>query len=82
LFGEIAVLDGKPRSANVTALTNCELMVLERRELLPFLERNPGACMKLMEMLYSAVQKKPRGMGAETGTGRLASDLANGRPFL
>jgi CRP-like cAMP-binding protein len=34
LFGEIAVLDGKPRSANVTALTNCELMVLERRDLL------------------------------------------------
>src|ERR1700751_3411356 len=29
LFGEIALLDGKPRSANVTALTNCELTVLE-----------------------------------------------------
>jgi CRP-like cAMP-binding protein len=42
LFGEIAVLDGKPRSANVTAHTNCELMVLERRDLLPFLEEMAG----------------------------------------
>ena len=27
MFGEIALLDGKPRSANATAHTNCELMV-------------------------------------------------------
>ena len=31
LFGEIALLDGRPRSANASALTNCNLMVLERR---------------------------------------------------
>src|SRR6516164_6913107 len=29
LFGEIAMLDGKPRSANATAHTKCELLVLE-----------------------------------------------------
>ncbi len=57
LFGEIALLDGKPRSANVTALTNCELMVLERRDLRPFLERNPAACMKLMEMLCARIRR-------------------------
>jgi CRP-like cAMP-binding protein len=62
LFGEIAVLDGKPRSANVTALTNCELMVLERRDLLPFLERNPGACMKLMEMLCARIRRSDERM--------------------
>src|SRR6516225_11004405 len=48
LFGEIALLDGKPRSANVAALTNCELMFLERRNVIPFLERNPATRMKLM----------------------------------
>ena len=42
-FGEIALLDGKTRSANATAHTKCELMVLDRRNLLPFLERNPVA---------------------------------------
>jgi len=62
LFGEIAVLDGKPRSANVTALKNCELMVLERRDLLPFLQRNPDACMKLMEMLCTRIRRSDERM--------------------
>jgi CRP/FNR family transcriptional regulator, cyclic AMP receptor protein len=62
LFGEIALLDGKPRSANVTALTNCELVVLERRDLLPFLERNPAACMKLMEMLCARIRRSDERM--------------------
>ena len=37
LFGEIAVLDGNGRSADAIALTTCELIVLERRDLLAFL---------------------------------------------
>lgn len=55
LFGEIALLDGKPRSANVTALTKCEVLVLERRDVVPFLERNPNACLKLMQMLCARI---------------------------
>jgi CRP/FNR family cyclic AMP-dependent transcriptional regulator len=57
LFGEIALLDGKPRSANATALTNCELMVLERRDVMPFLDRNPSVCIKLMEILCSRIRR-------------------------
>ena len=49
--------DGRPRSANATALTNCELMVLERRNALPFLERNPAACLKLMEKLCGRIRR-------------------------
>ena len=62
LFGEIALLDGRPRSANATALTNCELMVLERRDVLPFLERNPAACMKLMEFLCARIRRSDERM--------------------
>ncbi len=62
LFGEIALLDGRPRSANATALTNCELMVLERRDVLPFLERNPAACMKLMEILCARIRRSDERM--------------------
>jgi CRP-like cAMP-binding protein len=62
LFGEIALLDGKPRSANATALTNCELMTLERRDLMPFLDRNPSACIKLMEMLCSRIRRSDERM--------------------
>lgn len=62
LFGEIAMLDGKPRSANATALTRCELLVLERREFLPILERNPAACLKLMELLCSRIRRSDERM--------------------
>ena len=62
MFGEIALLDGKPRSANATAHTNCELMVLERRDVLPFLERNPAACMKLMELLCARIRRSDERM--------------------
>src|SRR6202040_4430389 len=54
--------DGKPRSANATALTNCELVVLERRDLRPFLERNPAACMKLMEILCARIRRSDERM--------------------
>jgi CRP/FNR family transcriptional regulator, cyclic AMP receptor protein len=56
LFGEIAMLDGRPRSADATALTKCELLVLERRHVIPFLEQNPGVCLKLMEMLCARIR--------------------------
>ena len=56
LFGEIALLDGGPRSANAKALTNCQLMVLARRDVLPFLESNPAACLKLMEILCARIR--------------------------
>ena len=62
LFGEIALLDGKMRSADATAHTKCELMVLHRRGLLPFLERNPAACIKLMEMLCARIRRSDERM--------------------
>jgi CRP-like cAMP-binding protein len=62
LFGEIALLDGKARSANATAVTNCELLVLERRDVLPFLERSPTACLNLMQMLCARVRRSDERM--------------------
>ena len=62
LFGEIALLDGKPRSANATALTKCELLVLERRNVIPFLERNPAACLQLMELLCARIRRSDERM--------------------
>jgi CRP-like cAMP-binding protein len=40
VFGEIALLDGGRRSADATAATDCTLLVFERRDFLPLLERN------------------------------------------
>jgi CRP-like cAMP-binding protein len=55
-FGEMALLDGKPRSASAAALTKCELLVLERRDLLPFLERSPTVCINIMRLLCGRIR--------------------------
>src|SRR5262249_13947133 len=39
VFGEIALLDGPARTADARAITDCELMVLDHRDFIPFLER-------------------------------------------
>jgi hypothetical protein len=41
IFGEIALLDGKERTADAVAITACELLVVERRAFLPILRRRP-----------------------------------------
>ena len=50
-FGEIAVLDGKPRTATVISVKPCELLVIERSSFLHFLEMFPAVSIKLMNVL-------------------------------
>ncbi len=50
-FGELAVLDGRPRSANATAMEKAECLFLPRDEFLRFLEANPKAMMKIIILL-------------------------------
>ncbi len=51
IFGEVAILDGGGRSADAIALTKCELVVLERRDLIPFLQERPNLCINLLKLL-------------------------------
>src|SRR5215470_11893454 len=39
ILGEIALLDGKERTADAMAMTDCELLVVALRSFLPLLER-------------------------------------------
>ena len=57
VFGEIAMLDGKPRSADATAQRACTLAVLERRDVLAALERSPAAWLGLVELLCSRLRQ-------------------------
>ena len=51
VFGEIGVLDGKARSADAAALTDCELFVLDRSRVLEFLENHPHTAIRLIGIL-------------------------------
>jgi len=51
VFGEIALLDGNERTADATAMSDCELLVVPRRSLLALLERRPDLCLDLLVVL-------------------------------
>jgi CRP-like cAMP-binding protein len=56
-LGEIAVLDGRGRTADVAALTDCELLVLERRDLLAFINRHPDFSIALLQLLCARLRR-------------------------
>lgn len=56
VIGEIAMLCDAERSASVIALSPCELLVLERRDLLAFLRGHPEASLQLMALLAERVR--------------------------
>ena len=51
ICGEIALLDGKQRTADANAATECSVVVLERRDVLAFLAKHPDAWAKLIALL-------------------------------
>jgi CRP-like cAMP-binding protein len=57
VFGEIALLDGRPRTADATAMTDCELIVIERRDFVPFLRDHPDVTLKLLEILCARLRR-------------------------
>ena len=62
IVGEVALLDGKGRSADATALTNCTVAALERRDVLPLLEKRPDVCLKLLELMCARLRKSDERM--------------------
>jgi CRP/FNR family cyclic AMP-dependent transcriptional regulator len=57
IFGEIALLDGRPRTADATASTDCELYVIERRDFLPVMREEPEIALRIIEILCSRVRR-------------------------
>jgi CRP/FNR family cyclic AMP-dependent transcriptional regulator len=56
IFGEIALLDGRPRTADATAMSDCDLMVIERRDFLSLVRSQPEIALKLLEVLCARVR--------------------------
>jgi CRP/FNR family transcriptional regulator, cyclic AMP receptor protein len=57
VVGEIALLDGSDRTADAVTLTDSDLLILERRDFIPFLQRHPDACMRLFAVLCARLRK-------------------------
>jgi CRP-like cAMP-binding protein len=56
VFGEMALLDGKERTADAKAIGACTVAVLDRRDVLAFLNDNPKVRSKLVELLCARLR--------------------------
>lgn len=57
LVGELAVLDGRPRAARVSAAEISEIIVVHRRNVLPYLERRWPVTVKVIETLCQKIRQ-------------------------
>jgi CRP/FNR family transcriptional regulator, cyclic AMP receptor protein len=63
LFGEMALLDGGPRSATVEALEPVETTTLDREDFLELLERSPPAVRGLLAALARTIRQTDEDVG-------------------
>ena len=56
-FGEVALLDGKDRTADAVARTDCTLLVIDRRDFLPFLREHPEIALRLLPLLCEQIRR-------------------------
>jgi CRP/FNR family transcriptional regulator, cyclic AMP receptor protein len=57
VFGEVALIDGGTRSATVTAIEPCELLVIERGQFLALLGESPAISIKLLVVLSKRLRR-------------------------
>lgn len=55
-FGELSLLDGKPRSASVTAVEDCQFVCISRDAFREFMSQNPEICGALITSLTGMVR--------------------------
>jgi CRP/FNR family transcriptional regulator, cyclic AMP receptor protein len=56
LFGEIAIFDGQPRTADAIAAEASELFMVRRADFLAHLEREPRTTLRLLELLCQRIR--------------------------
>jgi CRP/FNR family cyclic AMP-dependent transcriptional regulator len=57
IFGEMALIDGEPRSATAVAREPTEVAVIDERAFLYLVERNPGFALDLLRKLSQRLRR-------------------------
>lgn len=60
IFGELSMLDSRPRSATACALTDCDLLMLDRDDLLLLFKKQPDAALNMLAAISSMLRKVDR----------------------
>jgi CRP/FNR family transcriptional regulator, cyclic AMP receptor protein len=64
VFGELGILDGKPRSATVTAVTDMDIAMLDRDALARLIDTMPGVGCALLSAMIVRVSERLRATNA------------------
>ena len=75
-FGEMAILDGLARSANVTAMEDSELFIIQRSEFLELLQSHPEIAIALLQELTQrlrAADMKIKSLSLKDAEGKVAT---------
>src|SRR5262245_44132031 len=78
VFGEIALLDGLPRTADASAHSACRVLVLDRRSFLPLLAEQPIIAVGLLEIVGRRLRRTDEmveSLSFESPEARLAKEL-------
>jgi CRP-like cAMP-binding protein len=59
IFGEIALSEGSARLADAVAVTDCTLAIIDRQDVLAFLEQNPDAWQDVVSVLRERMRNMP-----------------------
>ncbi len=55
-FGELALIDELPRSANAIAMESCDILIVKRHDFLKLLLENPGISVNILKVLASRLR--------------------------
>jgi CRP-like cAMP-binding protein len=77
-FGELSLLDGHSRSANVTVIKDAEMLLIHREDFLNLLKEFPSIGINLLKELASRIRKSDaqiKSLSLKNATGKVASTL-------
>jgi CRP/FNR family transcriptional regulator, cyclic AMP receptor protein len=75
-FGEMAIIDGLSRSANVTAMEDSELFIIQRNDFIALLQTHPEISISLLKELTSrmrAADLKIKSLSLKDAEGKVAT---------
>ncbi len=75
-FGEMAVLDGAPRTATARSKGDCRVLPLRGAQFTEMLQRNPGTTLRIMKKLSGRVRELQRRLGDVLGSSETVVDEA------
>lgn len=58
VFGEMALIDGQPRSASAIAVTDCQLAVIPEKRFLRLVEQTPRFALEIMRVVTERLRRR------------------------